>query len=65
LAVFVVIASAGVAVPLLMHLVMGARADRRLVAVKNWMANNNKTIMAIVLLIIAAKLIGDGLAVWT
>jgi threonine/homoserine/homoserine lactone efflux protein len=62
-AVFVVIGSATVAGAVLFYLVAPGRAERPLDAVKRFMADNNSVIMMVVLLLIGAKLLGDGLAV--
>ena len=61
MAIFVAIASAGVGIPFLLHLALGDRAARTLAQAKTWMAMNNDAIMAILLLVIGAKLIGDGI----
>jgi hypothetical protein len=60
-AVFVVIGSLGVLVPLGLSLVLGARAEPLLDRVRSWMAANNTVIMAVLFLIIGAKLLGDGI----
>jgi threonine/homoserine/homoserine lactone efflux protein len=65
LLVFVVIASIGVAAPLVVYLSMGARAARILDELRTWMTDNNATIMAVLLLVIAAKLVGDAIAALT
>jgi threonine/homoserine/homoserine lactone efflux protein len=62
LAVFVVIASLGVAAPVGVYLLMGARAAQVLDRLKGWMIENNATIMAVLLLVIGAKMIGDGIS---
>ena len=41
--------------------VAGDRAARPLAAVKQFMADNNAVIMMVVLLLLGAKLLGDGL----
>jgi Sap, sulfolipid-1-addressing protein len=62
-AVFVAIGSATVAGPVLFHLVDAGRAASPLDAIKRFMADNNAVIMMVVLLLLGAKLLGDGLAV--
>jgi hypothetical protein len=48
------------------YLVTPTRAARQLAAVKQFMADNNATIMMVILLILGAKLLGDALAgVWS
>jgi len=61
--VFVAIGSLTVAGAVLFYLVSPTRAARPLAAVKQFMSDNNVVIMMIVLLLIGAKLLGDGLAV--
>ena len=60
LTVFTVIASLGVATPVVMYFVLGERA-RPLARLKNWMARYNGVIMAVILLLIGAKLVGDAI----
>ncbi len=60
---FVAVGSATVAGAVLFHLLAGDRAARPLAAVKAFMAENSATIMMVVLLLLGAKLLGDGLAV--
>jgi len=62
IAVFVVLGSITVAGAVLFYLLDSARAERPLAAMKQFMSDNNAVIMMIVLLVIGAKLIGDGLA---
>jgi threonine/homoserine/homoserine lactone efflux protein len=62
LAVFVAIAALGPAVPVGIYFAMGARAEHVLEEIKLWMAANNAAIMAVLCLVIGAKLIGDGVA---
>ncbi len=60
-AVFVALGSVTVVGAVVFHLVGGARAARPLGAIKQFMADNNATIMMVVLLILGAKFLGDGL----
>lgn len=62
-AAFILIGSATVAGAVLFYLVAGQRAVERLAAVKAFMAENNAVIMMVVLLLLGAKLLGDGLGV--
>src|SRR5919198_1286744 len=62
LAVFVVIATLGPGIPVGIHLAMGERATRMLDELRTWMGANNAAIMAVLCLVIGAKLIGDGIA---
>ena len=59
--VFTLIASIGVAIPMVIYLVMGDRAAGTLNGLKTWMARNNTAILAVLLLIIGVKLIGDSI----
>ncbi|WP_336707319.1 GAP family protein [Oerskovia sp. USHLN155] len=61
LAVFVVVASLGVAAPVVIYLAMGSRAATMLDGLKTWMIQNNAVIMAVLLLVLGAKMIGDGI----
>lgn len=61
-AVFTVIATVGVAFPMGIYLFMGDRAAGTLDGLKNWMARNNTAVMAVLLVIIGVKLIGDAIA---
>lgn len=62
LAAFVVIASIGVGAPVLLYFALGDRSRAPLERLKTWMGHNNTVIMAVLLLIIGMKLIGDALA---
>ena len=62
LVVFTVIASLGVIAPVVVYLAMGDRAATILDGLKTWMIHNNAVIMAILLLVIGAKMIGDGIS---
>jgi threonine/homoserine/homoserine lactone efflux protein len=62
LVVFIVIASFGVAAPVAIYYLMGDRAPRLLGELKDWMAANNAVIMAVLILVIGVKLIGDGIS---
>ena len=61
-AVFTLLGSITVAGSVLFYLLAGDRAARPLAAVKQFMADNNAVIMMVVLLLLGAKLLGDGLA---
>jgi threonine/homoserine/homoserine lactone efflux protein len=62
LAVFVVIGALGVGAPVVIYLALGVRSRAILDGLKAWMAAHNAAIMAVLLLVIGAKLLGDGLA---
>jgi threonine/homoserine/homoserine lactone efflux protein len=61
--VFVALGSVTVAGAVLFYLVDAKRAARPLDAIKRFMSDNNAVIMMVVLLLLGAKLLGDGLAV--
>jgi Kef-type K+ transport system membrane component KefB len=60
-AVFAVIATIGVAAPVVIYLAMGERSVALLGRLKGWMRRNNAVILAAVLLVIGVILIGDGI----
>jgi threonine/homoserine/homoserine lactone efflux protein len=60
--IFVLIASIGVAAPVVIYFVMGDRSQRPLGELKTWLAHNNAVIMAVLLLIIGVKLIGNAIS---
>jgi threonine/homoserine/homoserine lactone efflux protein len=61
-AVFALIGTVGVAIPVVIYFALGDRAGPVLERLKSWLAQNNGVIMAVLLLIIGAKLIGDAIA---
>lgn len=60
-AVFALIGTVGVGAPVVMYFVLGDRAPALLERLKNWMARSNAVIMAVLLLVLGAKLIGDAI----
>jgi threonine/homoserine/homoserine lactone efflux protein len=65
LVVFTVIASLGVAAPVVIAFAMGERSRELLDRLKDWMSHNNAVIMAVLLLVIGVKLIGDAISGWS
>jgi hypothetical protein len=63
LAVFTILASLTVALPVLVYLILGDRAEDGLISLKDWLSVNNAVIMAVLFLVFAAKLIGDGITI--
>jgi threonine/homoserine/homoserine lactone efflux protein len=64
-AAFVVLGSVTVAGSVLLYVVAPRRAERPLAGIKQFMADHSAVIMMVVLLLMGAKLLGDGLgAVW-
>jgi hypothetical protein len=61
-AVFAVIGTVGVAAPVAIFFALGDRSGPILERLKDWMASNNAVIMAILCLVIGAKLVGDAIA---
>jgi threonine/homoserine/homoserine lactone efflux protein len=59
--VFILIASIGVATPVVIAFAMGDRSRALLDRLKTWMARENAVIMAVLLLVIGVKLIGDAI----
>ena len=62
LAVFVVLGTLGPGIPVAIYLVGGERATKVLEDIKAWMRRENAVIMAVLCLVIGAKLIGDGIS---
>jgi threonine/homoserine/homoserine lactone efflux protein len=62
LAVFILVGTLGPAVPVVIYFALGARGTKLLDGLKAWMGANNTAIMAVLCLVIGAKLIGDGIS---
>ena len=60
--IFMVIATIGVAAPIVIYFAMGDKAAGILADLKAWMAHHNAAIMAVILVIIGVKLIGDSIS---
>jgi hypothetical protein len=60
--VFVVIATLGVAAPVVIYYALGDRSAKLLGELRTWLATHNAAIMAVLLLVIGAKLLGDGIS---
>lgn len=61
-ALFVVLACLSVAIPVTLVAVAGARVTPVLQTAKNWLIANNAIVMALVLIVIGAMLIGSGVS---
>jgi threonine/homoserine/homoserine lactone efflux protein len=61
-AVFAVIATLGVAAPVVMFFALGDRSRRILAGLRDWMGQHNAVIMAVLCVVIGAKLIGDAIS---
>ena len=59
--VFALIATVGVATPVVMFFALGDRSQRILAGLRDWMGQHNAVIMTVICLIIGAKLIGDAI----
>ncbi len=62
LAVFIATGTLGVGLPVAIFFVLGDRSRKPLDGLKDWMGANNAVIMAVVVLLIGVKLIGDGIS---
>ena len=61
-AVFALVGTLGVGIPVGIYFALGPRADKPLVAMKDWMGQNNAVIMSVLCLVIGVKLIGDAIS---
>lgn len=61
LGVFVVLASSSVAGAIAYRTFGGESAHARLEDLRGWLGRNNAAVMAVILLLLGAKLLGDGL----
>jgi hypothetical protein len=61
-AVFAIVATLGVAAPVVVYFVLGDRSHQMLGGLRDWMGQHNAAIMAVLCLVIGVKLIGDGIA---
>jgi hypothetical protein len=60
--IFALIGTLGVGLPVVIYFVMGARSEKLLADLKDWMTQHNAVIMSVLCLVIAAKLVGDGIS---
>jgi hypothetical protein len=60
-AVFALVGTLGVGTPVGIYVAMGARSAKPLAELKDWMAQHNAVISAVICLIIGVKLIGDAI----
>ncbi len=59
--IYVLLASATIVGPLAVYVVMGQRAIEILTGWRTWLADNNATVMSVLLLVFAVLLIGQGI----
>lgn len=62
LAVFVLIATIGTGAPVALYFALGDRSRQALDGLRDWMARHNSAVLAVICLLIGAKLIGDGIS---
>ena len=60
--IFALIGTLGVGIPVGIYFAMGKRSEKLLTGLKDWMSAYNAVIMSVLCLVIAAKLIGDGIS---
>jgi hypothetical protein len=60
---FVLVASASVAAPVVVYFAMGDRANDILASWKVWLTANNATVMMVLFVVLGAKMLGSGLGV--
>lgn len=65
LAIFVLIATLGLLAPLGVFLLGGERAETTLGRWKDWAAQHNVAVMAVLFFVLGLKLLGDGISVLT
>jgi len=65
IAVYVFLGTTGLAIPLAVHVLRPARGGDLLIGLRDWMVRANVTIIAVLSLVIAAKLLGDALIALT
>jgi hypothetical protein len=61
-ALFALIGTLGVGAPVVLNFTLGKRAQPVLDGLKGWMSRNNGAIMAVLSLVIGAKLVGDAIS---
>jgi len=61
--VFVLLASLTVATPVILNLVLGSEAEHTLTVMKQWLIDNNATVMSVLFVVLGAKVLGDGIAI--
>jgi len=61
LSVFILVASLGIGAPVAIYFALREKSASLLGGLKDWMAHNNAAIMTVLLLVLGAKLLGDGI----
>lgn len=62
LVVFVLVGTLGPGIPVAIYFALGERAERVLDGLRTWMSRENVVIMAVICLVLGAKLIGDAIS---
>ncbi len=60
--IYVLMAGATILGPLVVYLAMGQRATEILGSWRTWLADNNATVMSVLLLVFAVVLVGQGIS---
>lgn len=63
LGIFVLVASLSILVPVVVYFVLGERAERGMTDAKEWLIQNNKTVMSVLILLLSVSLIGDAIEI--
>lgn len=63
LGIFVLVASLSILVPVVIYFVLGERAETAMTEAKEWLIQNNKTVMSVVILVISISLVGDAIEI--
>jgi hypothetical protein len=63
LVLFVLVASATVATPVILNLVLGSRAEHALSEMKQWLTANNATVMGVLFFVLGANVLGTGISI--
>lgn len=63
LVLFVLVASATVATPVILNLVLGSRAEHTLSEMKQWLTANNATVMGVLFFVLGANVLGTGISI--
>ncbi len=63
LAVFVFVASLTILIPVVLYLILGEKAEKAMTSTRDWLIQNNQTVMSVLLLVISAAMIGDAIKI--
>lgn len=63
LAGFVAIASITILIPVVTYVVLGEKGERTMRSTKDWLVQNNQTVMSVLLLLLSFALIGDAIEI--